>query len=78
MDSNIINLAKKNKITFKKPQKMMSKIGISPTSDKIPLKRPANTVKNSYCNTPMNKSPAMGMSVRSSVDLTHLPKKFKD
>ena len=77
MDSNI-NLVKKNKIAFKKPQKFISKIGISPTSEKISLKKPANTVKNSVCNTPMNKSPAMGMSLRTSVDVADMPKKFKE
>ena len=56
----------------------MSKIGISPTSEKIPMKKIANTVKNSVCNTPMNKSPAMGMSLRTSVDVNDLPKKFKE
>ena len=77
MDSNI-NLVKKNKIAFKKPQKFISKIGISPTSEKISLKKPANTVKNSVCNTPMNKSPAMGMSLRTSVDVADMPRKFKE
>jgi hypothetical protein len=69
-------MAKKNKIVFKKPQKMTSiaqqmyHIGTPPTSIKIPIKKPANTVKNSACHTPLNKSPATGMSLRSSIDPT--------
>ena len=65
-ESNI-NLAKKNKIVFKKPQKIQ--VGTSPTNMKIFAKKPANTVKNSVCNTPMNKSPAQAMSLRTSVDV---------